>query len=408
MFKIEGSQSTPTPLLESFLSRRNACISLLTGVGAVALTSCGWRNQRPAAQQRDATCVTPRSAGRLDVRSFGAVGDGIADDTASLRAAFAAGEALRGGEVYLGPGKYRISETLRVSANVTVGGEGSTNIASRVGGTELIKAKSLRAPGLIMAGERSMLRHLVVRGERGNQGDGVLINANNASLRDVSIFQMGRDGVRVGSDHGTPSNTWSLERVVSSCNGRHGIFIHDRPGHPPDANAGTATNIMVQANEQDGLRVENCYFNTFVGVLAEQNRECGVYVGEGASWNAFYGGDSEGNAKAQFHVHQKARMNTFDVPLLHEWTSFPEGDETPSVGAYSHWQCLQTHPTVITNFEDASRDHEIVVRLDRFTRIRCDSARIRTKGCVDVAGNADSLISFRNINGIWYELWRNF
>src|SRR5262245_38819630 len=48
--------------------------------------------------------------GSRGVRSFGAVGDGVADDTAAIRRALAAGV----GDVRLNKGTYRITETIVV------------------------------------------------------------------------------------------------------------------------------------------------------------------------------------------------------------------------------------------------------------------------------------------------------
>jgi len=59
----------------------------------------------------------------VDVRSYGAVGDGVADDTPALQRAL---DAVRseGGAVYVPAGRYRISDALRVHSRTSVHGDG--------------------------------------------------------------------------------------------------------------------------------------------------------------------------------------------------------------------------------------------------------------------------------------------
>jgi len=59
----------------------------------------------------------------LDVRTFGATGDGAADDTLALRAAVAAAHERRG-IVWVPPGAYRITGDIHVPSSVTIQGAG--------------------------------------------------------------------------------------------------------------------------------------------------------------------------------------------------------------------------------------------------------------------------------------------
>jgi hypothetical protein len=64
-----------------------------------------------------AAWVPIATAERCDVRQFGAVGDGVADDTASVRAALAAcqsGDPAFGSELYFPPGKYLLTNGLQI------------------------------------------------------------------------------------------------------------------------------------------------------------------------------------------------------------------------------------------------------------------------------------------------------
>lgn len=58
----------------------------------------------------------------FNVKSYGAVGDGVADDKASITTAIAAAVAAGGGEVFLPGGTYRIASAITVSAKVNLRG----------------------------------------------------------------------------------------------------------------------------------------------------------------------------------------------------------------------------------------------------------------------------------------------
>ncbi|MAT14432.1 MAG: hypothetical protein CMJ46_04090 [Planctomyces sp.] len=64
-------------------------------------------------------------AGNLNVKMFGAVGDGITDDTAALQAAL---DAAQGRELYIDPGTYLISDSLFVPSNTVITGAGDATV----------------------------------------------------------------------------------------------------------------------------------------------------------------------------------------------------------------------------------------------------------------------------------------
>ncbi len=67
--------------------------------------------------------VTALADGMFDAKKYGAVGDGVADDTAAIQATLeAAGQVS--GVAYLPTGKYRITAALNVPAHATLLGEG--------------------------------------------------------------------------------------------------------------------------------------------------------------------------------------------------------------------------------------------------------------------------------------------
>lgn len=60
----------------------------------------------------------------VDARDHGAKGDGVTDNTAALQQALAAVAQAGGGELFLAPGTYCVSRTLRVAKGVTLRGAG--------------------------------------------------------------------------------------------------------------------------------------------------------------------------------------------------------------------------------------------------------------------------------------------
>lgn len=84
-------------------------------------------------RQSNASGVLPNAVGRtvhgklqefISVKDFGAVGDGVADDTAAIQAAINAVKSNNGGVVYVPAGTYKTSSTLVVDFPLTIQGAG--------------------------------------------------------------------------------------------------------------------------------------------------------------------------------------------------------------------------------------------------------------------------------------------
>jgi hypothetical protein len=96
-----------------------------------------------------ATAVETKLRESISVKDFGAVGDGVADDTTAIQRALNHAKSLGGGEVRIPAGTYNISTTLSISdaAGVTLVGDGgghmtttevgSSTILDWVGGTSV-------------------------------------------------------------------------------------------------------------------------------------------------------------------------------------------------------------------------------------------------------------------------------
>ncbi|KKK52046.1 hypothetical protein LCGC14_3108870, partial [marine sediment metagenome] len=106
---------------------------------------------------------------------FGAVGDGVTDDTAAINAAFAAAQPL-GNTVFFPAGVYGISSTINIDKHVTFRGveSGTTNAGSE------IKALSAVDPMLNITADDVGVQDLYFRGT--GAGTGVYYNGTAAGL----------------------------------------------------------------------------------------------------------------------------------------------------------------------------------------------------------------------------------
>ena len=64
-----------------------------------------------------------------DVKLFGAVGDGVTDDTEAIRKAIDFTKSQRGGQVYFPPGVYVITDTITIDSPVGFVGAGSNSLS---------------------------------------------------------------------------------------------------------------------------------------------------------------------------------------------------------------------------------------------------------------------------------------
>ncbi|MBN2510441.1 MAG: hypothetical protein JXB03_09195 [Spirochaetales bacterium] len=124
----------------------------------------------------------------VDVRGYGAVGDGSADDTAAIQAAMAA--CVPGQAVYFPQGSYRTTSTLRITASIVLRGEGPE------------------------------LSHIISN----HSGAAVLILSDYAGIEDVHVHTEGQTFVGYSGEKITftdVSNSWVRNIETSGYTGMH-------------------------------------------------------------------------------------------------------------------------------------------------------------------------------------------
>lgn len=116
-------------------------------------------------------------AGILNVRNFGAVGDGVHDDTTAIQDAINAG-----GTIFVPKGTYLLSSEITVSSAVRI--VGSANLV----GSGAKFYLTANAAGFNITGGGVVMEHLEIVGSNNSNytaQEGIIINANNALLNDI-------------------------------------------------------------------------------------------------------------------------------------------------------------------------------------------------------------------------------
>ncbi|HEX8931558.1 MAG TPA: glycosyl hydrolase family 28-related protein [Patescibacteria group bacterium] len=166
----------------------------------------------------------------LNAKNYGAVGDGITDDTAALTSWInALNSATAGAGGYLPAGQYMITSALPsiTNSSVTIFGDGWAQAANTIG--SVISAKTgfpLATAMLILAGEGIELRDITIDGQ--NHAD-TIIAITGAHVRLLSMQARGVTAGNVCVDVQTGgSSVWIDTCVINGINGANtGIQIND-------------------------------------------------------------------------------------------------------------------------------------------------------------------------------------
>jgi hypothetical protein len=242
----------------------------LMGVGAglalaglPAAASAQPQAQRPQQQP-------PRQM--LSAATFGARGDGVADDTAALQAAINAAFAPDGPAfLVIPPGTYRITRTLRFTTQRGEKGNITRNHGILAHGARLQSAITNGGNILEIVSE-STVRFLLVEGldisGNGREGHGVLVECEyqdhylyNFCLRDISVQGCGGDGCRI------MGNVFEgqLINVYLRDNQQNGLTL----GHGAKAGILSAIHVFGSVFGQNGqygvAMVNGCYDAAFHG-----------------------------------------------------------------------------------------------------------------------------------------------
>lgn len=183
-----------------------------------------------------ASAARPATGNRrvVSVRTRGAAGDGLQDDTRAFQAAIdALGDS--GGTVLVPPGRYAINamRSIRLRSGVHLKLSPGARLVAIPNSAErsyvllLQQVSDVVISGGEIVGERDA--HL---GRTGEWGHGIgLRGCSRVSIRDIAISRCWGDGISIGAAHqgkgkeALPSTDVTLERVVCRGNRRQGLTI---------------------------------------------------------------------------------------------------------------------------------------------------------------------------------------
>jgi hypothetical protein len=250
----------------------------------------------------------------VSVKDFGAVGDGVTNDTVAIQAAIDA--FPNGVTVYFPRGTYRVTAQIVVNTKIALLGDG---IASENGTGSTFRGASciLRDfagsdATVAMNGDVSSIDGLDIDGDGNGTGDQVQVWGSRVQIGKLSTRNSGNDGVRIGKTNAgasdTNSNFWGIEYLITCGNAANGIRIDDTntsttlsyPLGLANANAGYAVLIDARTNGGDGVQLGNCNDNVFVNVGSQDNTGIGIHfktdgTNSGPRCNTILGNDSEAN-----------------------------------------------------------------------------------------------------------------
>lgn len=246
-----------------------------------------------------------------NVKDYGALGNGSADDTAAFEAALAdmtsgLAPGLAAGILFVPAGTYWISRTLHFHHSLIVQGAGAHNNASVLfyyG--PLSEGIHPSIAGMVFESSAgwSVLRDIALRGWIANPGsqqsdDDRLLEHNlsgiiarcTITIENCDISSFAHDGIHINSIE-TNANSWSIQRTWVRSNERHGLFV----GGGGDNNAGLCTGLTATANKRFGVYESSFLGNTYVGCHAEGNAGGSYIATSGDARNVFVGCYSEGD-----------------------------------------------------------------------------------------------------------------
>ncbi|WP_326755089.1 right-handed parallel beta-helix repeat-containing protein [Streptomyces hirsutus] len=200
----------------------------------------------------------------LNAKTYGAVGNGVADDTAAIQEAIDDANAAGGGVVYIPRGTYRLTSALSMKSHVQLKGDG-------INATVLQQASS-SSHGISGSNlELISIEDLLIDGPGSGTGRGIhlggttIIYSFYVTMRNVMVRQFGNTGIFIDD----PVTT-DLYNVTSKENGAEGFYITCSD----TGTVGTSTSLVTcyaHNNVGNGFRLYNMVYSTFTGCAADHN-----------------------------------------------------------------------------------------------------------------------------------------
>ena len=212
----------------------------------------------------------------VSVKDFGAVGDGVADDTIAIQAALNVSRSL------LVPAGTYLCGPLSIPGNSTIWFDAAAHIMARVGfgiNESLITISAVS--DVTIHGNGAVLQMRKADYTSGEWRHCVnIVGANNVKIYDLVVKDSGGDGFYVGGDD--VCRNVSIVNCVSDNNRRQGLSITNAInclilGGEYKNTIGTLpeAGIDVESNLKDGYYLQNI---NIIGVLTQNNNGSGILI----------------------------------------------------------------------------------------------------------------------------------
>jgi hypothetical protein len=237
----------------------------------------------------------------VKAKAFGALGNGIADDTTAIQNAINAAQAVKG-VVLFPPGTYVISSTLVNTAQVTLRGSGFGDATGSFSAATIIK-KSADVLALKVMAPFTIVENICFYAALvGDVTDGIWVgdaDATNGSgssvFRNVSVIGMGGVGM-----WGRNGNGVELDNIRFVGNSSHGLLLDSVNTSVVNVNQWFGTGIQAFSNSGDGVRINQSATNTFNSIDSEGNTGWGIWCNR--AYNRIYGGYVENNTAGPMNI----------------------------------------------------------------------------------------------------------
>ncbi|HEY1722409.1 MAG TPA: glycosyl hydrolase family 28-related protein [Magnetospirillaceae bacterium] len=241
------------------------------------------------AASRAMAAEPPSTSEMMSARHFGAVGDGVTDDTAALQAGLDAAFSKGGAMLTLPPGNYRITRTLRIESPEGQGGVVGRHFGISGRGARIVSAIA-DGSNVLQIASNSTQRFLLLDGLQingtGREGHGLVLSCDgrgaylyNACLRDIVIEGCGGDGCQM------VGNVFESQIFNSYFRDNHGngfTFAHGT--HGGILSAVHVFGCVFGQNGQHGAALERgCYDVSFNGCYFLLNAHYGLAAGNGCT-----------------------------------------------------------------------------------------------------------------------------
>lgn len=251
----------------------------------------------------------------FDVKAYGALGNGVNNDTAAIQEAIDTAHANGGGIVFFPNGTYLIDFALVVYPHITLSGSGDGAVDGSGGGMGTAASTILQTvsdQGAITGVDvyEFNINQLAFTGPGIGTATGINLtldfhdDSRYIHFTDITVQEFGVDGIAVDT-----LIISQFDRVVSYGNGRYGYNLY--ASGVSAATSLTATSCWAHNNAGNGWNIDHMVYSSFISCGADVNSGVGYNVNNCQSI-ALYSCGSESNVSNAFKV-QGASYNVSAV-----------------------------------------------------------------------------------------------